>query len=229
MDKRKSISAFMTKERIKGIIAIVLYFLVLPIAGLMIAVSLLKAFRAATGIFNEDIFNDALTWIPFLIMLIVFAAMYFKTLKEDFKRLTRKNAYFIIVLSIAGLILNQTSNMLLDFLGVEDASNVDALMGMFGVSIIMVFIITTICGPVIEELVFRKAYSQVVSNEVVFYIISILSFALVHSTSLRIIPFLIIGATYAVGYWKTDKNVASSILLHFINNLVFTCFLLIGW
>jgi membrane protease YdiL (CAAX protease family) len=232
MNKKGKFSTLMGTERAKGLITVILYIVLLTLSPFL-AFVLLQAFRAITGIFDEDLFNRLLTWAPFVIALAVFVVIYRKRLKDDAQRLTRKNIYFIIVMAVIVLILNQASNAVIDAFSFSDASNIAPVNDLLSANVVFGLIVTVVYGPVVEELVFRKGIDQIIGDKIpgskiIFVVISALSFALVHDTNINAISYIIMGAIYAIGYLKTDKNVIAAIALHFINNLVFTLFMYFG-
>ena len=212
--------SLIASERAKGIFSVILYFILL-VVGQMLAVVILQVIRGLTGFFDEDLFNNMVTWISLVISLVVFIIIYFKVIKEDAKRLNKKDMLFVIVMAIITLILNYGSNAILDYFNVSQEQHTE-VAELLAANTIITMIITVVYGPIVEELVFRKAINQIVSNKAIFIAVSALIFGLIHEQNLRMIPFVCIGAICAITYLKTNKNVVSAIAVHFINNLVFT-------
>ena len=84
-------------------------------------------------------------------------------------------------------------------------------------------------GPIVEELVFRKAFKDAIKNKWLFIIISGLIFGGMHVVGsyttitdlLFIIPYSCLGFAFAAAYYNTD-TIFTSITLHMIHNTILT-------
>lgn len=84
-------------------------------------------------------------------------------------------------------------------------------------------------GPMVEELVFRKAFKDAIKNKWLFIIISGLIFGGMHVVGsyntitdlLFIIPYSCLGFAFAAAYYNTD-TIFTSITLHMIHNTILT-------
>jgi len=86
---------------------------------------------------------------------------------------------------------------------------------------ILVLILGGIIVPVVEELVYRLAFRQIIKNDRLFLIISSLLFGLAHVTTgdwLFLFPYSIVGLAFGIVYLKT-KNIWSVIGIHMLLNI----------
>ncbi len=99
-----------------------------------------------------------------------------------------------------------------------------------------IFTVFTIIAlaPVVEELVFRKAFFSVIKNQWLALAISSLFFGLIHVVNeasilalvINIIPYLIAGAALGFIYIKNKHNIWISIMAHSIVNAISVLFVL---
>lgn len=87
------------------------------------------------------------------------------------------------------------------------------------------FISAVFIAPVIEEIIFRKAFRMAFKNVIVFAVTSGFFFGLLHATTaietplslLYILPYGALGAAFAVSYHKTE-TVFTPIVIHAMHN-----------
>lgn len=85
--------------------------------------------------------------------------------------------------------------------------------------------LAVVWAPIVEELVFRGAIGRFIKNNILFILISGIIFGLIHTFDeasidkviILGIPYICCGIFLAFIYRKTN-NIASSMLVHFINN-----------
>lgn len=85
-----------------------------------------------------------------------------------------------------------------------------------------------ILGPIVEELIFRKAFFGVISNQKVAVVVSSFIFGLIHVLAeptfldlvINIIPYVVIGFVFGYIYTKHHKNLFIVTLVHMITNLI---------
>ena len=212
-------------EMIKGIISIILWL------GILIGASALLLFlfrdvMKVTTDESEDIFHVLATYIPSALLLIVFIAIYFSTIKEDIKRLTKKDVIFIVIMGIITLVAGYVTGEALEYFGLT-FHNQDAVTGMLASQAVIMALVMVIQAPIVEELLCRKALNQIITHKTIFVILSALFFGVLHAADLAMIPYIVIGALCAFTYLKTGKNVVASMGVHFINNLTGAIFMLL--
>ncbi len=173
------------------------------------------------------------------ILLLILGIIYFKSLKEDFKKI-KGNFYSMMDTGIKywliGLIVMMISNIIIGlFITQAQAGNEEGVQEMIHSSGILSIIAVGILAPVIEELTFRKAFKEVFPNPILFVLLSGLIFGGLHVVlSLNsywdlfyIIPYSSLGIAFGYIYQKTD-NIYASILMHMFHNTALTILSLMG-
>lgn len=161
-----------------------------------------------------------------IIVFIIFIIMYLKKVKNDTKRLTKKNIIFIIIASIIGLCLNFAICALFQHFNVA-LTNQETVENVMNAYAIPTAILTTFLAPFIEEIVFRYSIGTLIKNKVVFVIVSSVLFGIVHGIGIATLLYILLGAIYSIIYLKNDKNIMSSTIAHIINNAVGTILMII--
>jgi membrane protease YdiL (CAAX protease family) len=112
---------------------------------------------------------------------------------------------------------------------VSEAANQEAIISAVSSDLGILMIISAVfIGPVIEELVFRKALFGLIKKDSVALFVSTLNFGLIHVvTEQSIAAALINGSSYFVMgfvfgyiYIKANRNVMIPTIVHIINNAV---------
>lgn len=197
------------------------------------------------SIFDMDINNLtnkqqlSLTLFSDTILLIILGIIYFKTLKEDFKKI-KGNFYQMIDTGIKywfiGLVVMMASNIIINlFITGAQATNEQGVQELISASSYMSLITVGILAPIIEELTFRKAFKDVFKNKWAFILCSGLIFGALHVVlSLNslwdlfyIIPYSSLGIAFGYTYYKTD-NIYTSIIMHIFHNTALTILSIMG-
>ena len=185
---------------------------------------------------NQKFVLTAFSTTTTLIILII---IYFKSIKEDFKKLKTdlyKNMEIAFKYWLVGLLIMVTSNVLITlFLSKANAGNEEAVQEIIKSTGYLTIIIIGIFAPIVEELVFRRAFKDFFTNKTLFIIASGLVFGGLHVfLSLNslwdlfyLIPYCSLGIAFSCIYAKTD-NIFSSIIMHAFHNTVFTLFSIIS-
>ena len=128
------------------------------------------------------------------------------------------------------------SNLLIRiFLKDASANNEETVQEVIGAAGYLSLIIVGVIGPIIEELVFRKAYKDAIKNKIAFVLISGIIFGGLHVilslTSaldlIYLIPYCSLGIAFAAMYAKTD-NIYTSMFMHIFHNTAFTLLSIVG-
>lgn len=172
-------------------------------------------------------------------LLIILISMYFKTLKEDIKKI-KGNFYNLMDTGIKywliGLVVMMVSNIIIGlFIPSAQATNEQGVQELIHTSGFLSVIAVGILAPIIEELTFRKAFKDVFKNKWAFILLSGLIFGSLHVVlSLSsawdlfyIIPYSSLGIAFGYIYYKTD-NIYTSIIMHMFHNTVLTILSIIG-
>lgn len=173
----------------------------------------------------------ALSTFSNIICFTILVLMYRKSIVEGIKDLKKKkykplldgfNYWFI------GLMVMVLSNTLISFInGGATSTNEESVRIMLSSSWLTLLSIS-ILSPVIEELVFRKAFSDIFKNKWVYLTLSGLLFGALHVllspvTSfidyLYLIPYCSMGLAFAYTQYKTN-NIIPSITMHIIHNTI---------
>lgn len=189
-------------------------------------------------IFNYDIDNLTnynklvLTSFSEIITFLILIVVYFKDLKEDFKKIKKdfnKNMDITIKYWFLGLIIMVVSNLIINFF-IRNATAVNEVnvQTLIKESSVLALIVFGVIGPIVEELVFRKSFRDVLSDKN-FILISGLIFGSLHVIlSLNstwdlfyLIPYCSLGIAFSTIYYKTD-NIFFSIFTHIFHNTFFT-------
>ena len=188
-------------------------------------------------IFHIDVHNIdnnmkvVLSLFSSLILFCIYFIIYRKDLKRDFQDY-RKNKeeykdigirYWLIGLFLM-MIINYVLNVVLKAGG---ANNEKAIQQMIASFPILMLIEAGVIAPFNEEIVFRKTIKDTFKNKWIFIILSFLLFGGAHVINsakvmtdyLYIIPYGILGASFALAYYKTN-NIFTSISMHMLHNTI---------
>ncbi|MDD5888297.1 MAG: type II CAAX endopeptidase family protein [bacterium] len=165
-----------------------------------------------------------------LILLFVLFIIYRKSLREEWQHF-RKNfnksmdsCFKYWLLGLAGMMI---SNILINsFLKLGQAENEQLVQSMITAFPGVMLINAGIIAPIIEELIFRKAFKDAIKKKWPFILASGLVFGFMHviaATSLIevifFIPYSCLGIAFAYMYYDTD-SVFTPILAHIFHNTI---------
>ena len=165
------------------------------------------------------------------IVFLIFFFIFHKDLKKDFKDFRKKHyEYMDVGLKWwgIGLVLMFISNFIITFLlKGGGANNEQAVQSMIKSLPWLMLIDAGFIAPFNEEIVFRKSVKDIFKNKWVFVILSFLLFGGAHVINssktildyLYIIPYGILGGSFAMAYHETD-NIFTTISIHMIHNIV---------
>ncbi len=154
-----------------------------------------------------------------IVLAIIFTILYHKRLKEDIKKINKKQLIYIIVGAIVLIVINEAISRLFIKLNVE-MGNQDTIISYLGALKIPMLMSIVIMAPFIEEIIFRYSVRTLCKNKIVYIIISSISFGLVHGIGIATLLYIFIGACLAIFYLKNDENIVVPISVHLLNNLV---------
>lgn len=178
--------------------------------------------------------NDEITisLICNIIFCIIIIFMYKKELIREwkiFKSNLSDNIDTSIKYWLIGLFFMVIANIIISFiLNGGQAINEQGVQKMIKTSPLIMLLTAGVIGPINEELVFRKSFKNVISNNILFILISGIIFGYLHVTGasnikqfLYIIPYSSLGIAFATTYCKTN-TVFSSIFVHMVHNTLLT-------
>lgn len=131
---------------------------------------------------------------------------------------------------LLGLGVMMISNLAINFFFPQSvAANEESVQNMIHATPIITFISVVFLAPVIEELVFRKAFKDVFRTKWAFILTSGIVFGGLHvvlslhswQDLLYLIPYSSLGIAFASAYQKTD-NIFTTISMHLLHNGILT-------
>lgn len=189
-----------------GIIVFMLY-LILP----MIASNFLTPISESTNL--DFIFRSVLD----LIILFLFIYIYRNDLKEYWKNFVKekgKNIKKIILYLLLSIVIMFCCSFLVSlvFPNIEYAND-DIILEYFSSSMWFMVFSIILYTPIIEEIVFRKTFKDIINSKWIFVIFSALVFAFYHvgynfvgiSSILGMIPYFGLGAILGISYIKSNS------------------------
>jgi len=210
--------------------------------------TILNAMSAVSGDYSLDkiaaacnVWSMAISYIPVAVLLILIMHI---DLIEDFKKLKEKPIFNAILAVAGGLVLFLVVfllGMLIEKVVGYTSTNEETLESVFAYKKYGVFmlLITSIFGPIVEELVYRKAIFNLLNDKPKWIpiVVSIVAFVLPHMLSttdasfgeflLISVPYIVSAAIFAFAYEISGRNVYVTMVMHFINNLI-TCIILLA-
>lgn len=172
------------------------------------------------------IFSNSITA---LILIFIFK----KDLKKDFidfKSNYKEKLDLAFKIWVTGLVLMAIFNYTIGLINPNDiANNEEAVRSMLKINPWMMFVNTAILAPIVEELVFRKAFRTAFKNNIAFIIISGLIFGALHVVLsidnlfdyLYLLPYCSLGISFSYMYYKTE-NIYAPLSMHMLHNAIIT-------
>lgn len=173
--------------------------------------------------------EDALmmTFTKYFFLLLIIILYYHKYLYQKWLDFIKNfKRYFVIGFKdwLTGFCIMCLANyIILQFFG-SLGQNEESVQQLIKVTPLIAFILTTICAPFIEEMIFRKSLQDCFHYKYAFMITSGILFGLVHVLGTQnyleyilIIPYGSLGFMLAHALYKTD-NIYTTIMMHMIHN-----------
>lgn len=193
----------------------------------------------------EQLTELALAGVNLILYVLMFAFIFltmFPMIKEDFKNFfsLKGKAWisvgvgFIILYAfgIAGNVIQNLIGILLQIDPQTSANQASIELALKSNAIYFTLISAILIGPIVEEMVFRKAIFSIIKNKWAAIILSSLVFALIHVVSefemgfgiliYNLIPYLAMGLAFGWIYSNNKNNLMTTIFVHMIYNLVAT-------
>jgi membrane protease YdiL (CAAX protease family) len=94
--------------------------------------------------------------------------------------------------------------------------------------VVFIVISAVIIGPIVEELVFRKAMFGLIKNNIIAIVVSSLIFGAIHLTAeasiaealINGISYFAMGLVFGFIYIKNNRNIMAPIAVHILVNLI---------
>jgi hypothetical protein len=192
--------------------------------------------------------TDASALLNFIIYLIMIPGIiYFmkSDLEIDWMEVKAKGKDIILPIIIGyGLVWvgNIASNIISTYLSellsldIGEAVNQQAIIGAVQSNLGMLMIISAVfIGPVIEELIFRKALFGLIKKDSIALFVSTLIFGLIHVVGeaslaealINGVSYFVMGFVFGYIYLKNDRNIWVPTIVHIINNGISILFILL--
>lgn len=174
--------------------------------------------------------------------LVIFFALflYRKELTKDwkiFKKNPKEQMSITFKYWALGLLIMISSNFLLQKANLGMSQNETSIRAILQLSPLLGTLAVGIFGPLVEEIIFRKAFYEAIKKPVLFIVISSVIFGFLHIASsytawydlFFLIPYSSLGVVFGISLIKT-KSVIPVIIVHVIHNLsiAFLTFLFAG-
>lgn len=262
--------------RTRSIIAIIYYFVVFYILIYVISAISVALYLNANGFsqniidpnspeYNPNVYEHMANYLNLIMQIVIYSIalvgvvlIMWKPFKKDLNKINGKTFSFGAMgygLCMAGLLIG---TILFGILGITarkgTSSNEEAINAMFNQSptaMIILFFVTVIMAPIVEELIFRKAIFTIIKDPKLALIVSSLIFAAMHVVSstistfilwiqgestylnvilefIYIIQYALMGLGFGIAYIKTEKNICAPIFAHMLNNGVSYLFMILA-
>lgn len=218
---------------LKGIFTIIMYLCYEDISGFIYKLLNIDVSKLSR---NYRILTIASGEILCLLTLII---IYRKELLTAFKKLRQKLEEYAFfggkIWLIGAFIMSMSSYIVGIILNKPISDNENAVRELIKLFPMYMLYSTVIFAPIVEELVARKALRDIIKNDILFLLISGLSFGMLHVIFtyerpldfLYAIPYSAMGTAFAYMYLKT-KNIALPISIHMIHNAALVIMQIIG-
>ncbi len=177
-------------------------------------------------------------FVIYVVGIVVLVVLSLQVLKADFGALNKK---FLPIISMIGMgylfmiggniVSGALSEILSNFFNYDaDTSVNQEMINIMLTSNLAPFLIFTIVigAPIVEELVFRKAFFSLIKNQWVALVVGSLVFGLMHVTSetsfagffINLLTYSISGAALGFVYIYYKRNIYAPIFVHALANLI---------
>ena len=182
--------------------------------------------------------SSVLNTTMYVILIFTIGYISITILKKDWKRLEKRPTKWVstaligmgimFIVNIVSGMLAQVLAMLFNYTA-ETSQNQAAIVEMLLSPYMLLMVINAVIfAPIVEELVFRKAFFSIIKNKWVALVVSSLMFSLIHilaePTIGGFIVNLVIYAGSGIGfgyiYLNNKENVYTTILVHALWNLM---------
>lgn len=200
-----------------------------------------KIFNEAELRYSSGALNVA-NFVTYLILIGVIGFLLFPNLKRDFIPIKQRDRQLIIGMftgvaivfgaSAVATIIQSLLSLVLKMPGGESLNQISIELALRGSGAPLMIISAVILGPIVEELIFRKATFELVRNKWAAAAVSTVLFALIHVSSelsnianfghfiYVFLPYLTMGAAFAAVYIIFKQNIYTVIGAHMLWNLL---------
>lgn len=179
-----------------------------------------------------------INFLTYIIATTLLLIIGYKIFIGDFKRLDKKFTILIsailigyLYMMLGNLISNVLSMVLRNATNTKDSTSLNQLAInkiLKSNSALLMILPTVIFAPIIEELVFRKAFFGIIKKEKLALVASSILFGLIHVIGevtlvdffINLIVYSAPGVMLGIIYLKNNKNIFIPILVHSLSNLI---------
>lgn len=179
-----------------------------------------------------------LNFMIYLVLLPGLILIMKRDLVDDFKDFLKiKHTWIAVIvigylyLIVGNLISNVLSNALSSLFAIDIGQSVNQLTIIEALSsngIVFMLLSAIIMGPIVEELVFRKAIFGLIRSDKIAIIVSTFSFGAIHligEASIREalingVSYFVMGIIFGIIYLRNDRNIWAPITVHILSNLI---------
>lgn len=136
-------------------------------------------------------------------------------------------AFWVMVIFGINLVMGVLTEII--FPGLTEDENTSRILSLFSISFMYTIFKTLIFATIAEELVFKKAISDVIDNKVLFVIISSLLYTLMNfmyadlaktDIGIDILVYFVPAILLSIAYIKNNNNIFIVMLIKFFYNLI---------
>lgn len=193
--------------------------------------TLISSVLSIFGISNEI----TLMFISDLVFFMCVITLYKDALKEGYKRFEKnykpsKRIFFVLKWVAILFGINMIGGIITEliFPGLTETGNTAIIYSIASTSTAYIIFKTLIFATVAEELVFKKAIRELISNNVLFIITSSLVYALInvmytditYLTLIDMISYFLFSLVLSYVYVKNDDNIVMPMAIKFCYNLI---------
>lgn len=179
-----------------------------------------------------------LNFMIYLVLLPGLILIMKRDLLDDFKSFLKiKNTWLAIIVIgylylIAGnLVSNVLSNALSALFAIDIGESVNQLTIIEALNsngIVFMLLSAIIMGPIVEELVFRKAVFGLIRSDKIAIIVSTLAFGTIHligeasiqEALINGVSYFVMGIIFGIIYLRNNRNIWAPIAVHILSNLI---------
>lgn len=181
--------------------------------------------------------DPMVSWCIYLGMIVISVFLAWPLLKESVEQSVKKRKFWenIVLLVVAVYLISlAASSIVMIITGAVDSNNEQIIQEQMRLYPSLMIFTAVVYAPIVEEIVFRGAIYRTLEPKVGFWIsglIAGLSFGMIHvfesllmgnyADVLYLLQYGGIGILFCFAY-RVNRSIYSSMVLHFINNLVAT-------
>lgn len=190
--------------------------------------------------------------IIYLFLFFVLIYLYKDYIKNDYNKfqnqgyLTKYTLIYGLFSIIISMLASIGSTYITKNVSISQSENQSAINSILDyLSGYIIFApITVIVAPIVEELIFRKSFFNLIKNKYLALLVTTIIFGTMHVTTTYTyllnngyvfkealyytigfgLPYYAMGFSFGLTYIKSDKNILVPIAIHIINNFVATVF-----